>query len=114
MMKPPHPPVSAMFTIDGLLLHVIEKDKLYQKTLSWRDLYKIGKKGKKMTPTGMVKTVTNKFDDLIKQHTDSNVRSQKLLDDMKKFRETRPVVSAVPVMPPPVMPPPPPPSATGT
>lgn len=95
----PQPPVSAMFTADGLMLTVIEGKNLYHKTVSWKELYKIGKKGKKMTPPDYVKTMTAKLDDMLSQRAKDDAERQKALDELKKKYQTPVRVPLAPVIP---------------
>lgn len=100
----PQPPVSAMFSVDGLMLTVIEGKKVYYKILSWKELYKLGKTGKKMTPPEMVKKMTDKLDDMMADRAKSDAERQKALDELKRKYGSSPVrVSPLP----PVMPVPP-------
>jgi len=118
-MKKPNPPVWAMSTPDGITLHTIVKGKLHQRTLSWKELYGMAKKGKKFTPPGMMKTMTDKLEEVLKQSQESEKRREKTFEDFKKkYGAVRPTVPAraVPVAfpPPPVSVPVVPPPAPHT
>jgi len=119
-MKMPKVPAGAMFTMDGLMIFVVEKGKMYQKTLTWKELHRIGRKGKKMAIPTMVGGLMDKLEGMMKEQAESQVRRDKVFEDFKKklgaARPTGPV-RAVPVVPvvsgaggmAPVAPPPPPP-----
>lgn len=102
-MPLPHPPVSAQFTADGLMVTVIEGKKIYYKILSWKDLYKLGKKGKKVTPPQMVQDMTSKLDDMMVKNAKRDEERQKALEELKRKYST-PVRVARPEPLAPVMP----------
>lgn len=69
-MSQPNPPVGGTFRPDGLLLVVVEKGSVTQRLLSWDELYRLAKQGKKETVKGAMKTFTSKVDEVVKSNGD--------------------------------------------
>lgn len=91
-MGSPIPPVGGCFRPDGLFLTVIEDGKTYQRLISWNELYKMAKRGEKMTAKGMLKKVTDQISRAVKSNQDFTTESQKRLDELKKMTQERPVL----------------------
>lgn len=101
-------PVSVMFNQEGIIVTSLKKEAGYQKTISWKELYRIGLKGKRLSAKGalkgVVKQLTEKAHEVIKENEKRAEQHKRFMKDMKSLPK--------PMLPPrPMMPPSPPPPA---
>lgn len=82
-MGNPQPPVGGIFRPDGLFLTLVEGDSLTHRLLTWNDLEKLARRGKKQKATGMLRDFTKKVDDMI---VDSEKRSQESKARLKELQ----------------------------
>jgi hypothetical protein len=109
-MANPNPPIGAIFRPDGLFLTLIEKDSVTQRLVSWEELHKLAKKGKKLGINKAAQEFAKKANEVIdsnkafmEQSEKRAAESRQHIEELKKMRESRPVarpaVVAVPVAP---------------
>lgn len=91
-MNSPIPPVGGIFRPDGLFLTVFEDGKTYQRLLPWQELYKMTKRGQKMTAKGMLKKVADQVSLAVKSNQAFTAASEKRLDELKKINRERPLL----------------------
>jgi hypothetical protein len=94
-MSQPNPPVGGTFRPDGLHLVVIEGDVTYQRTISWKDLYTMARRGDRQTAKGMVKTFTKWCKEAVKSNEKVIKDGEKRLKEMQKITY-RPVLKVAP------------------
>lgn len=91
-MSSPIPPVGGIFRPDGLFLTVIEAGKTYQRLIPWKELYRMAKRGEKMTAAGMLKKVTDQVSRAVKSNEAFTAASEARLNELKKVNRERPVL----------------------
>jgi hypothetical protein len=84
--------VGGFFRPDGLFLTVIEDGKTYQRLIPWKELYRMAKRGEKMTAHGMLKKVTDQVSRAVKSNQAFTAASEKRLDELKKVNQERPLL----------------------
>lgn len=102
-MSDPKPPVGGIFRPDGLFLTLMEKKSIRQRLLTWDDLAKLARRGKKQTTTGALKDFTKKVDEVVKSNAQAIADSQKRaaeskarLEELKRLPQVRPVLPPLP------------------
>lgn len=107
------PPVIVQMVPDGVLLFAPGKQ-VCMRMLSWKELEKLAKKGKKKNIPDMMKEATKQLGELIKRNQEwenNRIAAQEKLKEIQ-LRYTRRAVPSGPmpssVVPPPIIPPPPP------
>jgi len=86
LMSNPTPPVGGIFRPDGLFLTVFEVGKTYQRLIPWKELYRMAKRGEKMTSNGMLKKVVDQVSLAAKISQDFTAASERRLADFKKIQ----------------------------
>lgn len=81
-----------MFRPDGLFLTVIETGKTYQRLIPWKELYRLAKRGEKMTAKGMLKKVTDQVSRAVKSNQAFTAASEERLNELKKINQARPLL----------------------
>ena len=97
-------PVTLAFGEGGLIVTSIKDGKPFVRTLTWKELYKIGLKGKPMSSNVFLKKVSEKFEGIVKankQSSEDHKKRMKQLTDLSK-RAIQPRPSLPPLPPPPV------------
>lgn len=99
-------PVTVAFGAEGLLVTAIKNGRPFVRTLTWKELYKIGLKGKPMSQNVFLKKVSEKFDGIVKANRQSSEdhkkRMKQLTDLRKRAEQSRPSLPPLPPPPPPI------------
>ncbi len=95
----PVPPVTAQFTAQGILLVGIQKGQMYHRVLSWKELFKLAKKGKKTKPEGFLKQAASKMDEMTAASDRAAAESARLRETLKSGGQPLPTSPMPPVMP---------------
>jgi hypothetical protein len=96
-----------------MLLVAVEKGKMFHRVISWKEMYKLAKKGKRMKPEGFLKQAADKMGEMVAAATRSAVESAKLRETLKRGStdpippfmpmpmRTVPMAPQAPIVPPP-------------
>ena len=84
-MSNPTPPVGGIFRPDGLFLTLVESGSFTSRLLTWDELYKLAKRGKKETTTGALKDFTKKVSEVVKSNDEfmHKMKVRKLEQDIQ-------------------------------
>lgn len=85
-------PVSLAFGECGLMVTSIKDGKPFVRTLTWKELYKIGLKGKLLDRSSFLKKVTERAERVVKANQESVANHEKFMKQMKGLR--RPLAAA--------------------
>jgi len=91
-------PVSVVLTPEGMLITSLKNKAAYQKTITWKELHKIGLKGKKVSGGELLKKIAKRAQDVVKGNLKSLESHKKFMKDMNDARSRR---ASVPLPPPP-------------
>jgi len=81
------PAVSVQFMPEGILILVVERKQVWHKMLTWKEVARIGKKGKKGDPSGFLKGMTDKIGELIDQSKQTEARLEKNGEEWARYRK---------------------------
>lgn len=95
-------PVSVVFTPEGMLITSLKNKAGFQKTITWKELHKIGLKGKKVSGGELLKKIAKRAQDVVKGNLESLENHKKFMKDMKSLPRPKPIARTyIPAVPPP-------------
>jgi|SRR3990172_1852788 len=96
-----------VFTVtgdQGITVSALKDGKMYQRLLSWDELYKMALRGDKLTKAGFAKKVTDKANEIVKSNEamiasnkESAAQSKRRLEELKKLRISQPLPRMAPI-----------------
>lgn len=85
-------PVTVVFTPEGLTVVSIKGGTTYKRVIPWKEMYKLGLRGEKVTGSAVVKQISKKVNEMVA----SNVKSMNSNKEFLKTLKSRPA----PLLPP--------------